>query len=262
MAKLRDVPLRGDKNICPCPTCGYPVRIVRRDGGYADHYEHVHDEDLERQLPPQDAETATKLHNLRKGKKTVALVGMSPSSCSLAPFEDEDVEIWGLNEMHDWPWMLRATRWFQIHPRKSFMRELAVRNVRGHFEWLQKDHGIPIYMQFQHEDIPDSVEYPLLDMLDEFFGKIRKGDEKVKYFTATFAYMVAIALSKKEKFERIEIYGFEMANEEDFSAQKSCAEFWLGVITGRGLEMYLPPQSQLLWGDLYGYEGQGPRNEC
>lgn len=258
MPSLKDVPLRGDRDIVPCPTCGYPVRIVRREGGYADHYKHIRDDNLDKQLPSQDAETATKLHKLRSGKKTVALVGLSPSSCSLAPFEDDEVEIWCLNEAHDFPWLLRATRWFQLHPRESFMREVAVRNVRGHYDWLKDEHGFLIYMQFQHEDVPDSVEYPLLDMLDEFFGKTRKGDEKVKYFTSTFAYMVALAIS--EGFERIEVYGFEMTNEEEWSAQKSCAEFWLGVIIGRKLELLLPEDSRLLWGPLYGYEGQGPKN--
>ena len=119
MTVLSDVPLRGKKDVMPCPTCGFPVRLVRRDGGYADHYEYIDFQHLEKELSPQDPVVAEELRRLRKGKRTIALVGMGPTSCSLAPFDDLDVDIWGLNEMHAFPWMKRATGWFQLHPRKS-----------------------------------------------------------------------------------------------------------------------------------------------
>jgi len=86
------------------------VRIVRRVDGYADHYEAlVVGEDIGGILQTQDPVTAQRLRDLRKGKKTVAVVGMAATSCSLARFDDEDVEIWCLNEAHAFPWMKRAT---------------------------------------------------------------------------------------------------------------------------------------------------------
>ena len=76
-----------------CPVCGMAVRVIRRVTGEADHYEALRiGEDVAKVLPPQDPKVAKKLRRARKGKKTVALVGLSPSSCSLAPFDDEDVE--------------------------------------------------------------------------------------------------------------------------------------------------------------------------
>jgi len=258
MQPLTDVPLKGENSVRPCPTCGFPVRIVRRDGGYADHYVHIDYTELDAELNPQDPIIAAQLRRIREGKRTLALVGMGPTSCSLAPFDDEDVEIWGLNESHAFPWMKRATGWFQLHPRKSFEREVACREVRGHFDWLKQSHKIPIYMQFKHNDIPDSVEYPLYDIIAEFFKDVRKGDERVKYFTSTFAFMMALGIYRG--FERFEVYGFEMAGGDEYVPQRACAEFWVGMALGRGVEIYLPNNSQLLFGPLYGYYGQGSSN--
>ena len=92
MAVLSDIPLRGEKDVLPCPTCGFPVRLVRRDGGYADHYEYIDFQHLEKELPPQDPIVAEELRRTREGKRTIALVGMGPTSCSLAPFDDLDVD--------------------------------------------------------------------------------------------------------------------------------------------------------------------------
>jgi hypothetical protein len=248
----------GDDDRARCPTCGMAVRVMRRtyDGG-ADHYEAlIVGEDVAKVLPPQDPETAAKLRELRKGKKTVAFVGLAATSCSLAPFDDPDVEIWGLNEAHAFPWMKRATRWFQIHATESWKRYIAKRDVRGHFDWLKKNPlDIPIYMQYYNELVPKSRDYPLHEVVEKFFNNFRRGDLRVKYFTSTFAYMMGVALL--EDFERIEIYGFEMADEIEYVKQKACAEFWIGLAMGRGVEIYTPPNCQILWSALYGGDEQG-----
>lgn len=240
-----------------CPLCGMAVRVVRRENGYADHYEALMvGEDLGVVLQKQDPETAKKLRKLRKGKKTVALMGMAPTSCSLTPFDDEDVEIWGLNEAHAFPWMTRANRWFQIHNSDSWKRYIAKRDVRGHFNWLKKNPlDIPIYMQYHQDIVPKSVGYPLHEVVDMVFKSFRRGDTKVKYFTSTFAYMMGIAVL--ENFERVEIYGFEMADDIEYVKQKACAEFWIGYAMGRGVEIYTPPGNQILWSALYGGNEQG-----
>jgi len=254
-----NVPLRKDRagDIRNCPVCGFPVRVVRRDGGYADKYAPMVYEKLEESLPSESPEIAKKLRELRKGKKTVAIVGMAPSTCSLAPWEDKTCEIWALNEMHAFPWVKRITRLFQMHPRWSFTREVAVRNVKGHFDWLQQKHGFPIYMQFKHDDIPDSVEYPLHEV-KALLGNLWKGDAHPSYWTSTFVYMIALAVL--EKFERIEIYGFEMAGMDEYGPQKACGEAWIFYALGHGIEVYLPKVCQMISGPLYGYEGMGPRN--
>jgi hypothetical protein len=244
--------------ISKCPVCGSPVRLMLRDGKHLDHYKPAKLQDgwSGANLLPVDDETAAKLHELRKGKKTVAMVGMAPTTCALAPFEDPDVEIWALNEMHAWSWLKRADRWFQIHHSDSFKRQVAKRDVHGHYDWLKENPlDIPIIMQYQHEEIPKSVGYPLREICDEFLGNLRRGDAKVKYFTSTLAYEIAYALYLG--FERIELYGFEMSSGDEYIEQKGSAEFWMGIALGRGVELYLPDGCILLYSNLYGGDEQG-----
>jgi hypothetical protein len=209
-----------------------------------------------KELKPVDRYTAKKLKRLRKGKKTVAMVGMAPTSCSLAPFEDKDVEIWALNEMHNWSWLKRADRWFQIHHSDSWKRDMAKRKVTGHYDWLRENPwDIPIYMQYWQEEIPKSVAYPLREVTQKYFKNFHRGDVKIKYFTSTLAYMFGIALL--DEFDRIELYGFEMAATEEYIEQKGCAEFWIGLAMGQGVEIYVPPGCILMWSSLYGGNEQG-----
>lgn len=246
-----------DGNRTNCPTCGMAVRLVRRVDGYADHYEAIIDgESVDKVLPHQNPEVAAKLREIRKGKKTVAFVGLAPTSCSLAPFDDLDVEIWCLNETHAFSWATRATRWFQIHATESWKRHIAKRDVRGHGDWLKKNPlDIPIYMQYYTDIVPKSIGYPLHEVVEKCFHNFRRGDDKVKYFTSTFAYMAGIAIL--EDFERVEIYGFEMADDIEYVQQKACAEFWIGLMMGRGIEIYTPPGCQILYSQLYGGNEQG-----
>ncbi len=259
----------GDDDRGNCPTCGMACHIVRRTyDGEADHYEAmIVGEDVARVLPTQDPETAAQLREERKGKKTVAIVGLAPSSCSLAPFDDPEVEIWALNEMHAFPqWFKRATRWFQIHDTESWHRYIAKRDVRGHANWLRTNPlNIPIYMQYYNEEVPQSIGYPLHEVVDLVFKDFRRGNTKVKYFTSTFAYMMGIAMLEGHEpdkpdvkpFERIEIYGFEMSDNIEYVQQKACAEFWIGYALGKGVEVYTPPNCQILWSALYGGSEQG-----
>jgi hypothetical protein len=254
-------------------------------------------EDVAQVLAPQDPETAEKLREQRKGKKTVAFVGLAPTSCSLAPFDDPDVEIWALNETHAFPqWFKRWDRWFQIHESKSWKRYIAKRDVRGHYKWLQRYHYgefesreqprehdwqdlsdviykpktnddtyiwsgngwerlKPIYMQYYQPEIPNGIGFPLEEASGPVFANFWRGDKKVKYYTSTFAYMCAIA--KLEDFDRVEIYGFEFADDLEYVKQKACGEFWIGYMMGKDMEVYTPPNSQILFSALYGGNEQG-----
>ena len=298
--KVRDglipVMVGGQDDRTNCPVCGMSIRMERLTYYNTERYvPRIAGEDVAQVLKHQDPETATKLHELRKGKKTVAIVGLSPTSCSLAPFEDEDVEIWALNEAHAFrQWLTRWNRWFQIHDSKSWKRYIAKRNVRGHHDWLKKFHYgkfesrkqpqehdwqdlsdvtktengnkhilvdgrweklKPIYLQYWNPEIPSSVGYPIQEVSINAFSGFRRGESKVKYFTSTLAYMMGIALL--EGFERIEIYGFELSDDIEYVKQKACAEFWIGLAMGRGVEVYTPTNSQILYSALYGGDEQG-----
>jgi hypothetical protein len=233
-----------------------PVRLIRRASGKADHYEPIKPQSSDDLVVELDNDTKNWLKAERAGKKTVALVGTATTTCGLAPYDETEVELWACNETHNYKWMKRATRWFQIHKSESFKRIVDSHGHTGHYDWLKANPwNIPIYMQFHFDEIPLSVEYPLHKVKETFFKNFWRGNNKINYLTSSLAYMIPIALL--DGFQRIELYGFEMSDNTEYVKQKACAEFWMGQALGRGIEIYTPPNCQILYSELYGGRGYG-----
>lgn len=178
----------------------------------------------------------------RKGKKTCCLVGFAPTNRDFIPFDDESVDVFTLNELGKQPWVKRWNVHMQIHSRANFIR-LNNHNDAHHPEWLRQDHGNkPIYMQKVWPDIPNSTRFPIEDYID-VFGR---------YATSTAAMMLGLAYLLG--YERIEIYGIELASDTEYGHQRPCFEYVLGVLHGKGIEVWVDPASALLQGPLYGYQ--------
>ncbi len=190
-------------------------------------------------------------------KKTkVAIVGTA-DTCHLAPYDDQEFEIWGVN--NGYLLMKRFTRWFEIHP---------ITYVDGHFyrrgervfrgtdmdKYMQKlaELNVPIYMQQHWDCVPQSVPYPLAEVAQMFgsqmgwFGQTFEGTQPSYdvYLTNTISYMMALAVL--EGFEEIHIYGVDMAVSTEYNVQRPSCEFFLGWIAGKGIKLFLPPQCDLL----------------
>ena len=227
-------------------------------------------------------------------RKKIAICGFAASSRNLAPFDDPECEIWGLNQLYRH--VPRATRWFDIH---ANWRE---DNVEGtdHPRWLAEC-GIPVYMSFYEPSIPTCVRYPVERVIERVTG--------VDYFTSTVAYMVALAIEEIDtqiegeadilevdaQWDRpvtneeradtargilqsprafrkwfadryaereIGLFGIDLIVGKEYDFQKACVEFLLGLAQARNITLRLPPQCALLkqmW--RYGYESepaQGP----
>jgi hypothetical protein len=170
-----------------------------------------------------------------------------------APFNDPEFEIWGLNQLYlEIP---RADRWFEIHPYEKLLPEnnpdIDKRNP-DHLAWL-KQCPVPVYMMKHYEDIPNSIEYPI-DVLKEEFRD---------YWTNSIAYMIALAIH--EGFFEIHLYGCNMAQGGEYEKERPSVEYYCGVQDGiahadkRFKKIYIPPESDLLkFSVRYGYEDLGP----
>jgi hypothetical protein len=233
-----------------CKLCGCPVRIVRRADGSADHYEALEFDalqDTENKIP---APTAQFLRDKRRGKRTVAIVGSAWTTRSWAPYQEPGVEVWCFNEMHGQPGVGQADRWFQLHPRREFTKEHRF----DHWGWLQKDHEFPIYMQMEYDGIPRAARFPLKEIQTAMLGKLWRGERPIeKLFGSSMSYAVAMALWEK-RFDRIELFGIELALEGEWAYQRESMAFWLGKADGMGLETWMPEQCELFRMPLYAYE--------
>ena len=172
-------------------------------------------------------------------RKKVAIVGFAESSRHLAPFDDPEWEIWAMNQLYRH--IPRATRWWEMH---KFPDYLTIDPVPGtdYAAWL-RDCPIPVYMCEKQADVPNSVRFPLEDMVATF------GD----YYYSTISYMLALAI--QEGFEEIGLWGIDLAHDSEYEYQKPSAEYFLGIAIGRGITIHLPNQSALLKGLYrYGYQ--------
>ena len=133
---------------------------------------------------------------------------------------------------------------FDIHP-PSLWRDPKKKNWDPkYYAWIQKNR-IPIMMQDAYDDVPAAIRYPFETMITEF----PRG-----YMANQVAYMAALALM--EGVTHVAVYGCDYSTNSEYGPQRGSAEYWLGVLEGRGVQVLLPPGCDLLNKPslLYGYE--------
>jgi len=179
-------------------------------------------------------------------RKKVAIIGFA-ESWKEAPFKDQTVEIWALNELYKY--VPRWDRWFELHDAETLgvtKRDLSEGEQKRHLEWLASQlPGKPIYMQKQFCDgrFPAAVELPLQALIDALG----------RYFTSTIGYMVGMALL--EDYDEIGMYGIDLASDVEYPYQRPNTEYLIGIARGRGKTVHVSESSALLKaGHLYGFE--------
>lgn len=173
------------------------------------------------------------LGRLRK----VAIIGTA-GTYGFAPFHDPSWEIWAHSSAI--PICPRADRIFDLHAKHVWQ---AKKPWHKDYQKFLRTCPVPIYMQERFREIPQAVRYPRERVLSEFR----------RYFTSQTAWMVALALT--EGVTHLGFYGIHYAHEDERGWQLACAEYWVGLAEGRGVQICVPPGSPLLHNKLlYGYE--------
>ena len=98
--------------------------------------------------------------------------------------------------------------------------------------------SFPVYTLGKYAELKNGVQYPMKKIIKEF---------KVAYFLNNISYMLALAILQKPKC--IGMFGVDMSfgtNVEYMQNEKACIEFWLGLATGRGIEIHIPQQSTVM----------------
>lgn len=109
---------------------------------------------------------------------------------------------------------------------------------------------VPVYMLDKHDDIPMSVQYPMKEIGD-LVGRTTQG---TPYLESSIAYMLAQAIY--EGVDKVGIWGVDLHCLSEYSYQRPNLEYLIGLARGRGMKVFIPPQSALLThekGVPYGY---------
>lgn len=192
-------------------------------------------------------------------RRKVAIVGFSDLSRDLAPFADESFEIWSLgSQMRRVP---RLTRGFELHS-DAFLQTVHGEKWPEFREFL-RGLKVPLYRQegMPYEsvsmraaaDYPTAVRYPLERATRACFGIEDPFGERKPLWTNSIQYMLALAAI--EGFTDVHLYGVDMAHRLEYVLQRHGVTFVLGLMMGRGINVYLPPLCGLMHADhVYGYQ--------
>lgn len=186
------------------------------------------------EAPPAEALPEQKVAEAPK-KRKIAVLGSAASSVGLAPYNEDDWEIWGCSPANrDLP---RCDVWFELHNIEVKIRE----GLGDWIEWLKKQPLV--YLQRPLPDFPNGKMYPLKEMVAKY-GRY--------WWTSQIAYMIALAIEQKP--EVIGVYGVDMAANSEYNQQRLACQFFLEQAAMRGITVVVPPESDLLEPPpLYGY---------
>jgi hypothetical protein len=162
----------------------------------------------------------------------VALVGTCPSSRLLAPYTNGDWEIWACSPGNAYGILPRVTRWFEIHGDLGW-QESGEWGASKYVDWLNEQ-KFPIYAQDQAY-IYNARIYPL----DEMIGKF-----SLYFFTSTFAYMMALAIS--EGATEIGLYGIDMTLPGEYAEQRPAMQHFIALCMAMGIKIGAPDESDIM----------------
>lgn len=172
--------------------------------------------------------------------KKVAIVGTS-HSWSLAPFDDESFEIWGVNNGFINFENRRCTRWFDVHffEKKGdvwfrrWANTFRGKTVNDYIEDLKKI-PCPVYMQQKWPEIPNSEKFPIEDIIARFGT----------YITNSISMQMAYAIHKG--YGEIALYGVDMSAGTEWEYQRPNCEYFIGMAVGMGIKVFIPGESDLV----------------
>jgi hypothetical protein len=175
----------------------------------------------------------------------VAIIGTVTVSRMLAPFQDQEWEIWGCSPGNRRA-LPRVTRWFELHAVMDVKRPENGDWNSDYFGWL-KEQTFPIYMQEPNELVPGCKVFPRNEWLAEF------GDRGRDAATSSIALMIGYAIMQGAK--EIGVFGVDMAAEEEaYTFQKPGCRQMLMIAAERGIKVSVPLESCLATPPpLYGY---------
>ena len=201
--------------------------------------------------------------------KTVRIIGLA-KNVAQTPLPKEGEETW-ISNNHQWynrrlPWLKETnewTRWFNLHSKRHMMTAYP----KG-WAWYQQQTK-PVYLREAYPEVPASIKFPR-EAIQNYFGGSQLGSPG-RYFTFTGGWLIALAIM--EGFERIEFWGFRLADKparphECYKFERPCFFYWVKRARDLGIEVTYQPEVEAIpfepgdpatyTGPLYGFETSEP----
>ena len=181
-----------------------------------------------------------------EGYDKIAIIGSAPSSINLGPYADPSYAIWSCSPGCFGP-VPRSNVWFEMHNFKPSNpgrngKPGTVPHISAEYTAFLEQHKGPVMMAEKLDRIPTSERYPFEEMRERF------GDY---HWKSSIAWMLALAIAQKPKV--IAIYGVDMAANEEYAYQRPSCQHFIGLAIAAGIEVILPPESDLMQpGMMYG----------
>lgn len=182
-----------------------------------------------------------------EGFDSIAILGSAPSSCLLAPFNDEKWAIWGTSPSC-WSQLSgrRSDVWFELHrflpyPPGQSQSPGTRPWFSPEFHQFLKEHPT-VYMTEYHPEIGNH-QYPYQAMRD------KHGDY---HFCSSVSWMLALAIETlaplvaEGKRPKLGMFGVDMAAGSEWAYQRPACQHFLGLAKNMGIEIVLPPESDLM----------------
>lgn len=195
----------------------------------------------------------------------IALIGSAPSSVQLAPYKDasykqyvggksqiqpptpyidEHWQIWGCSP-GAYGQVQRADVWFELHrwePGQTWFSP-------EYCQWLAQFNG-PVYTGGVIPELPSHVVYPIAEIENEFTSYFLTSSLSLMFALAIYkcaqADEEATAAGKPVEKHTIGMWGVDMAATDEYGYQRAGCQFFILEALRRGIEVYIPPESDIL----------------
>lgn len=176
--------------------------------------------------------------------RKIAIVGKCTSTRSDAPIlHDSSWETWGLA----WDLLPHCHRYFELHAFWRYFRG-DINDAWEHWRFLA-GLEVPVYMREAERDIPRSVAYPFKEIAAVIGTANGWSGTDNPYCESSIGFMLAQAIYEAivlKNVSRIGIWGVDMGTTTEYAYQRPNMEYLIGFARGRGIPIFIPPQSSLL----------------
>lgn len=187
---------------------------------------------------PPERDLMTWVNWLARPVKKIAIIGFTNSKDD-APWGDPEWEIWICNDLHK----IVSDKWHRLYDLHSLKE---IRSNKEHDAFMRTTDK-QVFVFDPQPEWPTATAFPKAD-INGLFGK---------YFTNSISWMIAHAML--EGATDIGVWGVDLATGTEYAAQRPSCEYFLGFAAGRGINIYVPPASDLLKiAYQYGAEDDSP----